>query len=421
MHEKRESSDILDSAMNTSMDDSRLLDINQLRDFLTAAQSVTIRLNSIEEKYRCIDQTVDRLSYKKLSRGEKHIVYVYLRKLTGYKKAQLLRLIKQAVVGRLARTAYKRTNPNRIYTNSDVKLLEKTDEVHLRLNAGATHEILRREWEVFGHKKYERISGVSVSHINNLRHHPVYINSWVNGTKPREISIGSTMPPEPNNLPGAIRIDTVHQRDVFHINAVDEITQWEILVCVPVIAESCLGPALEYLMRQFPFAIFNFHSDRGGEFINCNVEAILNRLLIKHTKSRTRHCNDNALVEGKNGSVVRKNMGYAHIHQTKANEINTYYTNWFNPYLNFHRPCLYLTETKKDDQGRERRVYGDVMVPYDKLKQVCRETKKNVLVPSTSWKKLDTIARAYSDNEFAALVRKEERILFNKIYFTKNP
>lgn len=407
--------------MNTSMDDSRLLNISQLKDFLTSSQVMSFRLDTIEEKYQFIDWTVDRFSYKKLSRGDKHIVYVYLRKLTGYKKAQLLRLIKRAVYGKLVRTQYKRENPNRIYTSTDVKLLETTDELHLRLNAMATHEILRRESHVFGHHAYDRIARCSVSHINNLRKHPVYVSSWVNGTKARNIGIGSTKPPEPNNMPGAIRIDTVHQRDVFHINAVDEVTQWEIVVCVPVIAESCMRPALEFLLDQFPFRIFNFHSDRGGEFINYTVEAILNRLLIKQTKSRSRHCNDNALVESKNASVVRKNMGYCHVNQGMADAINTYYHDFFNTYLNFHRPCLYLTDTTTDDQGRERRVYGEVMVPYDKLKQISKTTHKQFLKPSTSWEKLDTIALAHSDNEFAELVRKEERTLFNKLYFTKNP
>lgn len=421
MHKKREPSDILDSAMNTSMDDSRLLNVTQLREFLTSSQEVTLRLDSIEEKYHFIDRTVDRFSYKHLSRGDKHLVYVYLRKLTGYKKAQLLRLIKRAVMGKLVRTEYRRKNPNRIYTSADIKLLEKTDELHLRLNAMATHEIMRREWEVFGHASYQHIAGISVSHINNLRHHPVYVNSWVNGTKARTIGIGSTKPPEPNNLPGAIRIDTVHQRDVFHINAVDEITQWEIMVCVPVIAESCLAPALRFLLDQFPFTIFNFHSDRGGEFINYTVEAILTSLLIKQTKSRSRHCNDNALVESKNASVVRKNMGYCHINQNMADAINTYYHKVLNPYLNFHRPCLYLTNTSKDNQGRERRIYGEVMVPYDKLKQIAKTTHAQFLKPVTSWEKLDTIAYAKSDNESAEQVRIEERKLFNRVFFTKNP
>ena len=404
--------------MNTSMDDSRIKSIAELSAFFQSTQRFAMTVETIEDKYRFIDQTVDRFSYRKLHRKEKHIVFLYVKKMTGYKKAQLLRLIKRAVLGKLVRKEYRRINPNRIYTSVDVKLLEKTDELHLRLNAVATHEIIRREWEIYKHGEYEHLSHVSVSHINNLRHHSVYVNSWVNGTKARQIPIGSTRPPEPNNQPGAIRIDTVSQRDVYHINAVDEITQWEVVVCVPVIAESCMLPALQSLLDQFPFRVFNFHSDRGYEFINYQVAAMLNRLLIKQTKSRSRHCNDNALVETKNGAVIRKTMGYCHINQKDADKVNAFYQNFLNTYLNFHRPCLFLTDTTRDEQGRERRVYGVVKTPYDAFKGI--PGAQRFLRDGQSLQNLDTIAMQYSDNEFAALVRKEERTLFQKIYFSQN-
>jgi len=404
--------------MNTSMDDSRIKSIAELSAFFQSTQRFAMTVETIEDKYRFIDQTVDRFSYRKLHRKDKHIVFLYVKKMTGYKKAQLLRLIKRAVLGKLVRKEYRRTNPNRIYTSVDVKLLEKTDELHLRLNAVATHEIIRREWEIYKHGEYEHLSRVSVSHINNLRHHSVYVNSWVNGTKARPIPIGSTKPPEPNNQPGAIRIDTVSQRDVYHINAVDEITQWEVVVCVPVIAESCMLPALQSLLDQFPFRVFNFHSDRGYEFINYQVAAMLNRLLIKQTKSRSRHCNDNALVETKNGAVIRKTMGYCHINQKDADKVNAFYQNFLNTYLNFHRPCLFLTDTTRDEQGRERRVYGVVKTPYDAFKGI--PGAQRFLRDGQSLQNLDTIAMQYSDNEFAALVRKEERTLFQKIYFSQN-
>lgn len=401
--------------MNTSMDDSRLTTVADLAAFLQSTKRFVVTLTTIEDKYRFIDRTVDRFAYKKSFRKEKHVIFLYVKKMTGYKKAQLLRLIKRAVLGKLIRTKYHRENPNRMYTSRDVKLLERTDELHLRLNATATHEIIRREWEVYRHQKYEHLSHVSVSHINNLRHHPIYVNSWVNGTKARQIPIGTTKPPEPNDSPGSIRIDTVSQRDVYHVNAVDEITQWEVLVCVPVISEVCMLPALQSLLDQFPFVVFNFHSDRGMEFVNYHVAAMLGRLLIKQTKSRSRHCNDNALVETKNGSVVRKTMGYCHINQKDADEVNTFYRNFLNPYINFHRPCLFLTDTKEDDHGRERRIYGTVKTPYDAFKGI--PGAQRFLKSGQSFSNLDTIAMQYSDNEFAELVRKEERNLFQKIYF----
>lgn len=406
--------------MKAIMDDSRLNNITAIAGFLKSSQKLVLNLDGIEDKYLFLDETIDRFRYVGLKREDKQILLAYLKKITGYKKAQLLRLVKRAVSGELKRKKYQRVNSHRIYQLTDIKLLEKTDELHLRLNSWATKEILRREWEVYGHGQFQNIARISSSHINNLRNNPVYKNYWSNGTKSREVRIGKTEPPQNNNLPGSIRVDTVHQRDVFHVNAVDEITQWEIVVCVQQISERFLAPALESLLAQFPFTIFNFHSDRGGEFINSIVAQILNKLLIQQTKSRSRHCNDNALVETKNGSVIRKNMGYWHINCNLADRINEYYLNFFNIYLNFHRPCLFLTETEIDNQGRRRRIYGEVKTPYTKLKEAYRQTKKNFLTPVASFERLDKIEKEYSDNEFAEILRKEERNIFAENIRLKN-
>lgn len=400
--------------MKIDMDDSRIQSIAQLQELLNGAERlvVSIETTSIAEKYRFIDRSVDRFGYQTLKRKERHTVYRYLRKVTGYKKAQLLRLIKRAVMGKLTRKEYRRTNPNRIYTSRDIKLLEKTDELHLRLSDRATQEILRREYDVFEKREYQTIANISHGHITNLRHHPIYRNSWINHTKARLVPIGHTSPPENYERPGSIRVDTVSQRDVYHINAVDEITQWEVLVCVPVISEVCMLPALSILLDQFPFTIFNFHSDRGGEAINYLVASFLQKLLINQTKSRSRHPNDNALVETKNGSVVRKNMGWEHINLQFSDDFTSYYRNWFNPYLTFHRPCAFPT-IEKDGKGKTKKVYTTYQTPYEALKGI--PGAHRFLKSGQSFQKLDTIAYEKSDNEFAELMREEERTLFEKV------
>lgn len=399
--------------MNIIMEDLHIETIDQLREFLNGSKKLVLRLGTIEEKYSFIDDTVDRLEYGNRKRKEKRVIIRYLKKLTGYKHSQLFRLIDRSLVGNLVRKPYvRKTDYHRVYTTADIKLLEKTDELHLRLNAHATHEIMRREFLLFHHQEFANLSGISVSHIDNLRKRPAYTASWVNATKPRGTLIGATMKPESNNAPGSIRVDTVHQRDIYYINAVDEITQWEVVVCVPVIAESCLLPALNILLDQFPFVIFNFHSDRGSEFINRIVAHLLNKLLINQTKSRSRHCNDNALAETKNGSVVRKNMGYGHMDKKIVKEANHFSITYFTPYLNFHRPCGYVTETIRDHKGRERNIYGQYTTPYEKLKDVSNAQNKNFLKLGQSFEKLDTIAYKMSDNEFARLVREKQNTLF---------
>jgi len=150
-------------------------------------------------------------------------------------------------------------------------------------------------------------------------------------TKPVVSKIGERAKPDPKGQPGYIRIDTVHQGDindqkgVYHINAVDEITQWEIVISVERISEAYLVQVLENILGQFPFVIRAFHSDNGSEFVNHVVSGLLNKLLIRFTKSRHRHSNDNGLVETRNGSVLRKNPGYAHIPQTCAELLNEYH------------------------------------------------------------------------------------------------
>lgn len=397
------------------MDDSRLNNINGLREFLESSKTLVIKIDQIDDKYSFIQGVVTKFKYKKLNKKDKHIIVLYIKKCTGYKKAQTKRLIARAEKGDLFRKEYIRTNPSLTYKAYDIKLLEKTDDLHLRLSSLATRVILQREYEIFGHSEFGNISKVSSSHINNLRKTNVYKNSYVNGTKASVVKIGKTKPPEHNNLPGSIRVDTVHQNGIYHINAVDEITQWEVVISVPHISEIFLEEALYEMLLQFPFAIFNFHSDRGSEFINKTVAKILNKLLIEQTKSRSRHCNDNALIESKNGSVVRKNFGYFYLDQNICEKLNQFNKDFFNIYLNYHRPCLYVTNVRIDTKGRERKVYGQATMPYEKLKEICNQPEnknKRILRENISFDNLDNIAYKMSDNDFAFLMRKEQNKVF---------
>ncbi len=122
----------------------------------------------------------------------------------------------------------------------------------------------------FNELAYERLVYISVSHIYNLRRcadYKKYRCHYEKTKSPKGIHIGERRKPRANGQPGYIRIDTVHQGDldgkkgVYHINAVDEVTQFEVVVSVEKISEAYLIPALEELFAAFPFTIINFHSD----------------------------------------------------------------------------------------------------------------------------------------------------------------
>jgi len=75
----------------------------------------------------------------------------------------------------------------------------------------------------------------------------------------------------------------------------------------------------------------HLHADNGSEYINRHVANLLNGLMIRLTKSRPRHSNDNALAESKNNSVVRKTFGYIHIPQQHAALMDAFNREYLNP------------------------------------------------------------------------------------------
>jgi len=210
----------------------------------------------------------------------------------------------------------------------------------------------------------------------------------------------------------------VHQGDlegvkgVYHINVVDEVTQWEVVGCVKVISERYLIPLLEDLIDQFPFRIINFHSDNGSEYINYQIKDMLNRLIIKQTKSRSRKTNDQALVEGKNGSVIRKHIGRNHIPKKYADPINIFYQKYFNPFLNYHRICSFATNYT-DKREKIKKKYNIHLTPYDKLKSL--KNAKRYLKEEITFEILDKMAYAKSDIEAGEEMKKEKSKVFRTI------
>ena len=146
---------------------------------------------------------------------------------------------------------------------------------------------------------------------------------------------------------------------------------------------------------------------------------MLNKLLIEEqTKSRSRHSNDNAQAESKNGAIVRKHLGYSHIPQRFATLVNAFCRDHLNPYINFHRPCLFA-ETITDTKGRQRKRYPYklMMTPYEKLKSLYKADQ--FLKPGISFEQLDAQAIAISDNDAAQRLNDARVILF-KIIFNRS-
>ena len=380
-----------------------LKNTQELQTFLNGSQAVALSLpGNKKDRYRFIESTLKQFHYRALNKRKKGIVIRFLLQVTDYSRQQLTRLIHQYVVAGTVqqRVTSKPKGFKQKYTADDITLLAKMDERYDTPSGAVIKKLCERAHSVFNDMDYENIANISVSHLYNLRGSPSYKKQrrCFDKTKSRPVGIGERCKPITNGEPGYIRVDTVHQGDqdrikgVYHINAVDEITQYEIVLSCSRISEHYLIPILTEMLAAFPFKIKGFHADNGSEYINHQVAKLLNKLHVELTKSRSRHSNDNALAESKNASVVRKTFGYSHIEQHWADELNIFNRDHLNPFVNFHRPCYFPTIVI-DEKGKQRKKYhyNQMMTPYEKLKSL--ENAKQFLKKPLSFEQLDKEVR----------------------------
>jgi transposase InsO family protein len=400
------------------MDDSEAWSLEQIRGFLAGSSEVRFAGQRRQEVYGWVEQTLVRQQYASLNRSGKGLVRCYIARMTGLSRAQVTRLITAyRKTGRVQEVAYQRTQFATRYTAADVGLLAYVDKAHGNLSGPATRRILEREHKQYGQSVYQRLAGISVAHLYRLRNSAGYRkrNASYQPTRPTPIPIGERRKPQPQGSPGYLRIDTVHQGDqdghkgLYHINAVDEVTQWEIVASTPQISELWLMPVLEALLEQFPFQIRGFHSDNGSEFINYNVARLLEKLLIEQTKSRAHHSGDNGLVETKNGAIIRKHIGYGHIGAQHAEAMNQFHRQHLNPYINFHRPCA-VPKVLTAPNGKRRRVYLRWATPLE-LFQETPQCEKH-LRSQVTLAELDRFAQLESDTEAALAMQRAKHKLF---------
>jgi len=403
------------------MHEAEHLSLESIRDFLWASDEIRFESQSRRERYAWVEQLLTHHEYPTLGKAARGILRRYIEKMAGLSRAQTSRLIARFVAtGRLRPTQYKRhCFPSR-YTRADIDLLAQVDEAHETLSGPATRRILEREHTVYGKREFARLGTISVAHLYNLRRSAAYRQRVLPTikTRPTQAAIGERRRPDPQGQPGYLRLDTVHQGDrpdekgVYHINAVDEVTQWQAVAAAERISELYLEPVLEDLMRQFPFPILGFHTDNGSEFINRTVAKLLDKLRIEQTKSRPRRSNDNGLVECKNGAVIRKHIGYGYIDPRAAEDLNGFYRNYLNPYLNYHRPCA-QPEASIDAKGRKRICYRRYRTPLESL--LALPNPAQYLRPGLSVNALERVAAAISDTDAARRMQQAKARLFDRL------
>jgi len=403
--------------------------IKQVKQFLQvkkADEKIKCKAEDKKECYKFIKQVTWKLKYKQLSKRDKGFVKQYLNLILGYSDIHTKRLINKAIKGKLySPKITKNLNSfQKKYTREDIMLLAKLDYVSNHANGNTLKAYIIRMYNQFKNEKYKRLQNISVAHIYNLKRTKIYakVSKKYIGTKSeaKGLYIGIREKPRPQNKPGFLRVDTVHGGDkdgkkgVYYLNIVDEVTQYENVYCVEAITERFLEPIWNDLSVSFPFDIINFHSDNGSEFINHILADLLNKVGIRQTKSRPRHHNDNGLVEGKNGAIIRKTFGYMHIPAVLAPKMQSFLTSNFNDYLNYHRPCAFPTKIIQPD-NKVKICYKskDYKTPYEKLKEI--DPKGKYLRKGITYDILDKLAYAVNDFDYLQNMNQNYEILFKEL------
>lgn len=403
------------------MDDSEAISLEQIRAILAGSGDLRFTGQRRSEVYAWVESTLVRHQYSNLVRNDKGLLRQYVTQMTGLSRAQTTRLIASyQASGRVKAVTYQRTKFATRYTAADLELLAYVDKAHGNLSGPATKRILEREHTDYGQAAYQQVAQISVAQLYRLRNSTAYRqrNTTYQPTRPVVVRIGERRKPVPNGLPGYLRIDTVHQGDqdgrkgIYHINAVDEVTQWEIVAALPKISELWLIPVLEAMLAQFPFVIRGFHSDNGSEFINHTVARLLGKLLVEQTKSRAGRSGDNGLVEAKNAAILRKHIGFAHIGEQHAEAMDAFHRQHLNPYLNFHRPCA-VPLIRIEPNGRRRRTYKRWATPFELFQEVTQCEKH--LRAGVTLISLEEYAQQQSDTEAALAMQRAKRQLLTSI------
>jgi hypothetical protein len=148
--------------------------------------------------------------------------------------------------------------------------------------------------------------------------------------------------------------------------AVDIVTSWT--VCVPVWGknQSRVGSATDRLRRQLPFPMLGIDTDNGGEFINQGLWDYCQRHHIKFTRSRSYKKNDQAHVEQRNWTSVRRRVGYDRFSTKAAYALLERLYQLTNLHTNFFQPTSKLV-SKQRVGAKVHKKYDTAQTPYQRL------------------------------------------------------
>ena len=321
--------------------------------------------------------------YLNAGRKEKGQILDEVTKVTGYHRKAVIRLLRRGwrakAVGRRGRSKQ--------YGIEVLAALKAAWETSDRMCSKRLQpflpelvEVLERHGEltVSGEVKQQlcQISGATIDRL--LKPHRLKgARRPFSTTKPGSLLKASipirTFADWDDKRPGFLEIDLVahcgESTEGLYVNtlsAVDVATGWVDCQGVWGKGQQRVGAAIHEMAKRLPFRLLGLDSDNGSEFINHHLYAYCQRKEITFTRSRPYKKNDNAHVEQKNWSVVRRLIGYQRYNSKEALEqLNRVYQ-LVRSCVNFFQPVMQL-QRKTRHGAKVHKVYDTARTPYRRL------------------------------------------------------
>jgi len=174
--------------------------------------------------------------------------------------------------------------------------------------------------------------------------------------------------------PGHLEIDLVSHcgpsasgEFIYSLNVTDIHTGWCETRAILGKSEGNVVKALDDIRRALPFPLASIDSDNGSEFINYHLKRYCDKHNIGFTRSRPYQKNDNAHIEQKNWTHVRRVLGWDRYDSSaQLAAINALYKGPLRLMMNLFQPCVKL-ESKERVGSKVRRKYSAPQTPLQRL------------------------------------------------------
>jgi hypothetical protein len=340
------------------------------------------------------------LRYWKATKKEKSVILSEFCSNTNYERKHAIKVLKKAVISLPGKSKekQKRNKPSKyMLIKSTIKKLWETADypsgTRLKallpelVNKGIYYQEIRPTGEQ--NILLEAISTASIDRMlqseirARIRKHNVQTTS---GKLKYDIPLA--IDSEAVTVPGTLEIDLVSHSGssamgefINTLNSTDIITGWYEAEAIMGKSQKAVDEAIRRIEERLPFTLKGIDSDNGTEFINGTLKRFAESRKITFTRSRPYKKNDNAHIEQKNFTHVRKIIGYARFDTKEQQDLlNDLYRNELRLFINYFQPSQKLI--KKERIGSKiKRVYDIPKTPYQRVlenKDIPEEVKQKL-------------------------------------------